>query len=117
MSTYPANLDIMRIARLEGRAMREYEMGIHYGNSAHLGNSIKHLEDSYKALHSKTSNIVDSISRMRNRGGAGDPSDTIAKLRQQVLRQRRSFVRSPTRSRSRSTTDSSDSDGYGTPRR
>ena len=97
--------------------MREYEMGIHYGNSAHLGNSIKHLEDSYKALHSKTSNIEGRISAMRP-GSAVYPSATIAKLRRGVGGARRSFVRSPTMSRSRSITpDSTDSDGYGTPPR
>ena len=52
--------------------MREYEMGIHYGNSAHLGNSIKHLEDSYKALHSQTSNIASTLNGMRVSRGSVD---------------------------------------------
>jgi hypothetical protein len=112
MSPYPASLDTMRIARLEGRAMREYEMGIHYGNSAHLGNSIKHLEDSYKALHSKTPNIEGLLTAMRNPASIMSPTaiaSTIANLR-------RATGRSSTRSRSRSSTpDSTDSDGYGTP--
>ena len=99
MSPYPASLDTMRIARLEGRAMREYEMGIHYGNSAHLGNSIKHLEDSYKALHSKTSSIESMLSAMRNpASGIMSPNTRavkIANLRRAV--ERRSGFQSPTR--------------------
>ena len=80
--------------------MREYEMGIHYGNNAHLGNSIKHLEDSYKSLHNKTSSIVESLlTAMRNpESGIMSPQTraaTIANLRRAVGS--RSGVQSPTR--------------------
>jgi hypothetical protein len=83
--------------------MREYEMGIHYGNSAHLGNSIKHLEDSYKALHSKTSNIEGLLTAMRNPASIMSPTTiaaTIAKLR-------RATGQSPARSRLSSTSPGS----------
>ena len=84
--------------------MREYEMGIHYGNNAHLGNSIKHLEDSYKALHSKTSNIEGLLTALRNPDSIMSPTaiaSTIAKLRRatgQSPAMSRSRVRSPTMS-------------------
>ena len=99
VSPYPASLDTMRIARLEGRAMRDYEMGIHYGNNAHLGNSIKHLEDSYKTLHNKTSSIESLLTAMRNpESGIMSPNTRavkIANLRRAV--ERRSGFQSPTR--------------------